>query len=82
METKKESPTKIPSLVLFKQFSSSWHEYQEEIDLKFNNLTYIYLPEFNNLTYPQYFEKYSITPLSPVSTSYKIYHDNLSNYIV
>ncbi|CAB4412311.1 unnamed protein product [Rhizophagus irregularis] len=41
-----------------------------------------HLPEFNNLTYPQYFEKYSITPSSPTSTSRQIYRDNLGNYIV
>src|SRR3954453_4461646 len=38
--------------------------------------------EFNNLTYPQYFEKYSITPSSPASTSRQIYHDKLSNYVI
>ncbi|CAG8504238.1 17502_t:CDS:2, partial [Gigaspora rosea] len=36
--------------------------------------------EFDNITYPNYFEKYSITPLSPSSNSHPIYHDNLSNY--
>ncbi|RHZ81307.1 hypothetical protein Glove_122g28 [Diversispora epigaea] len=40
-----------------------------------------HLPEFNNLTYFQYYEKYSITPSSP-TTSRQIYRDELNNYIV
>ena len=39
-------------------------------------------PEFNNLTYSQYFEKYSITPSPPSSTSQTIYRDELRNYVV
>jgi len=41
-----------------------------------------HLPEFDNLTYPQYFERYSITPSSPASTPRQIYHDELGNYVV
>ena len=41
-----------------------------------------HLPEFENLTYPQYFERYSITPSSPSSTNRQIYRDDLNNYIV
>ncbi|RHZ45957.1 hypothetical protein Glove_641g5 [Diversispora epigaea] len=41
-----------------------------------------HLPEFENLTYPQYFERYSITPSSPLSTNRQIYRDDLNNYIV
>ncbi|GES90087.1 Pif1-like helicase domain-containing protein [Rhizophagus clarus] len=40
-----------------------------------------HLPEFDNLTYFQYFEKYSITP-SPPATSRQVYHDDLNNYVV
>jgi len=39
-------------------------------------------PEFNNLTYPQYFERYSVTPSSPTRTSRPIYRDELHNYVV
>ncbi|CAG8805574.1 5343_t:CDS:2, partial [Gigaspora margarita] len=38
-------------------------------------------PEFENLTYPQYFEQYSIIP-SQSTTSYPIYRDQLQNYII
>ncbi|RHZ87537.1 hypothetical protein Glove_33g284 [Diversispora epigaea] len=41
-----------------------------------------HLPEFENLTYPQYFERYSITPLSSALTNRQIYQDDLNNYIV
>jgi len=41
-----------------------------------------HLPEFDNLTYPQYFERYSITPSSPASTPRQIYRDELGNYVV
>ena len=40
------------------------------------------LPEFEYLTYPQYFERYSITPSSPTTTRRHIYQDNLQNYVV
>ncbi|CAG8730066.1 4545_t:CDS:2 [Gigaspora margarita] len=38
-------------------------------------------PESENLTYPQYFEQYSITPFQP-TTSYSIYCDQLQNYVI
>ncbi|CAG8558486.1 12506_t:CDS:1 [Ambispora leptoticha] len=38
--------------------------------------------EFENLTYLQYFEKYSITPSQPAPMSRQIYRDDLSNYVV
>jgi hypothetical protein len=41
-----------------------------------------HLPEFNDLTYPQYFQRYSITPSSPATTSRQIYQDELGNYVV
>ncbi|CAG8767678.1 16622_t:CDS:1, partial [Racocetra fulgida] len=37
-------------------------------------------PEFENLTYPQYFEKYLITPSPPPSMPCHVYRDDLSNY--
>src|SRR5207244_8250889 len=40
-----------------------------------------HLPEFENITYFQYFEKYSITPSPPVTTRH-VYQDNLHNYVV
>src|SRR5581483_8966954 len=39
-------------------------------------------PEFDNLTYPQYFERYSITPSPPPPTQRPIYRDGLYNYVV
>ncbi|CAG8796702.1 3933_t:CDS:2, partial [Gigaspora margarita] len=41
-----------------------------------------YDPDFKNLTYSQYFEKYSITSSSPAPTQHYIYYNNLSNYVV
>ncbi|CAG8763698.1 17522_t:CDS:1 [Gigaspora rosea] len=38
-------------------------------------------PQFENLTYPQYYEKYSITPSQP-TTSRHTYRDELGNYVV
>ena len=38
--------------------------------------------EFENLTYFQYFERYSITPSQPVTTSRLVYRDELQNYVV
>ncbi|CAG8841747.1 6060_t:CDS:2, partial [Gigaspora margarita] len=38
-------------------------------------------PEFENLTYPQYFEQYSITPSRPL-TLRTIHRDQLNNYII
>ena len=38
-------------------------------------------PEFETLTYPQYFERYSVTPSHP-TTSRPIYQDDLHNYVV
>ncbi|CAG8819086.1 5081_t:CDS:2 [Gigaspora margarita] len=38
-------------------------------------------PEFENLTYPQYFEQYSITPSQP-TISRPIYCDQLQNYVI
>ena len=40
-----------------------------------------HLPEFECLTYPQYFEKYSITPSRP-TTSRPIHRDYLRNYVI
>ncbi|RGB28478.1 hypothetical protein C1646_767781 [Rhizophagus diaphanus] len=40
------------------------------------------LPEIDQLTYPQYYERYSITPSSPDTTPHQIYHDSLNNYVV
>ncbi|CAG8804103.1 1728_t:CDS:1, partial [Gigaspora rosea] len=39
------------------------------------------ISEFENLTYPQYFEQYSITPSRP-TTPRSIYRDQLQNYVV
>ncbi|CAG8838135.1 38573_t:CDS:2, partial [Gigaspora margarita] len=39
------------------------------------------IPEFENLTYPQYFEKYSVTPSRPTSHSI-VHRDELFNYVV
>ncbi|CAG8844587.1 40366_t:CDS:1, partial [Gigaspora margarita] len=39
------------------------------------------IPEFENLTYPQYFEKYSVTPSHPTSRSI-VHRDELFNYVV
>ncbi|CAG8534965.1 12161_t:CDS:2 [Rhizophagus irregularis] len=41
-----------------------------------------HLPEFETLTYPQYFEKYSITPSRPVASRRTVYQDDLRNYVV
>jgi len=41
-----------------------------------------HFPEFENLTYIKYFEKYSISPSQPSTTSRQIYQDNLSNYVI
>ena len=41
-----------------------------------------HLPEFKNLTYSQYFEKYSITPSPPGRTIRTVYRDDLRNYMV
>ena len=38
--------------------------------------------KFENLTYFQYFEKYSITPSQPVTTSCLVHCDELQNYVV
>lgn len=38
--------------------------------------------EFDNLTYIQYFERYSISPSRPSNTSRQIYRDDLSNYVI
>jgi hypothetical protein len=40
------------------------------------------LPEFDNLTYLQYFERYSISPSPLLSTSRQIFRDQLNNYVV
>ncbi|CAG8786816.1 10579_t:CDS:2 [Cetraspora pellucida] len=40
------------------------------------------IPEFENLTYLQYFEKYFITPSHPTTTHRIIHHDELFNYVV
>ncbi|RHZ86267.1 hypothetical protein Glove_53g75 [Diversispora epigaea] len=40
------------------------------------------LLEFDNLTYLQYFEKYSISPSSPPSTPRQIFRDQLNNYVI
>ncbi|RHZ82934.1 hypothetical protein Glove_102g35 [Diversispora epigaea] len=45
-------------------------------------MTQPHLPEFENLIYLQYFERYSIIPSSPSSTNRQIYQDDLNNYIV
>ncbi len=37
--------------------------------------------EFENLTYPQYFEKYLILPSQPL-ISCQIYRDHLNNYVI
>ncbi|CAG8841784.1 32654_t:CDS:2, partial [Gigaspora margarita] len=39
------------------------------------------IPEFENLTYPQYFKKYSVTPSCPTSRSI-VHRDELFNYVV
>ena len=42
-----------------------------------------YFLEFNNLTYPEYFKKYSISlSLPPTSISWQIFQDDLSNFVV
>ena len=38
--------------------------------------------EFENLTYFQYFERYSTTPSQPVTTSRLVHRDELQNYVV
>ncbi|CAI2182983.1 7019_t:CDS:2, partial [Funneliformis geosporum] len=38
-------------------------------------------PEFDPLTYPQYFERYLISPSRPL-TNRSIFHDQLNNYVV
>lgn len=40
------------------------------------------LPEFDDLTYPQYFERFTITPSPPASTPRRVYRDQLNNYVV
>src|ERR1043165_1266603 len=40
------------------------------------------LLKFEYLTYPQYFERYSIIPLSSTTTRKHIYQDNLQNYVI
>ncbi len=47
-------------------------------------IKYIFQPhllEFENLIYPQYFERYFITPSRPI-TSRSVYQDDLNNYVV
>jgi len=39
-------------------------------------------PEFENLTYPQYFERYSISPSQPITRSRPIHRDDLNNYVI
>jgi len=39
-------------------------------------------PDFENLTYPQYYEQYSITPSHPQTTSRQVFRDELNNYVV
>src|SRR4051794_34592632 len=39
-------------------------------------------PDFENLTYPQYYEQYSITPSHPQTTSRQVFCDELNNYVV
>jgi len=39
-------------------------------------------PEFDNITYSQYFERYSIIPSPPTTTSRIIYRDDLNNYVI
>ncbi len=42
-----------------------------------------HFPEFDNLTYPEYFEKYSISPSQPTTSSRRqIFQDDLSNFVV
>jgi len=41
-----------------------------------------HLSEFDNLTYSQYFERYSITPSPPAAISRPVYRDELHNYAV
>src|ERR1043165_1321839 len=41
-----------------------------------------YIPEFENLIYPQYFERYSISPSQPTTRLRPIHRDDLNNYVI
>ncbi|CAG8774942.1 21600_t:CDS:1, partial [Rhizophagus irregularis] len=54
--------------------------YYDDTIMKY--MSHTQLSKFDQLTYPQYYESYSITPSSPGTTPRQIYRDALNNYVV
>ncbi|CAG8557423.1 21454_t:CDS:2, partial [Gigaspora rosea] len=76
-----EPPPTRPRTILLVYMIEENDEYPYYDDTIVKYMSQPTSPEFDNITYPNYFEKYSITPSLPSSTSHPIYRDNLSNYI-
>ncbi|GES95913.1 AAA family ATPase [Rhizophagus clarus] len=68
-----------------KGFSRPYKENDKNPHYDDNIMKYMarpHLSEFNNLTYPQYFERYSIILTQPAHTLHQIYYDRLGNYVL
>ena len=56
------------------------YPYYDDIVTKY--MSHSHSPEFDNLAYNQYFERYSISPSRPPNTTRQIHRDDLSNYVL